>query len=126
MGKGDIGVRIAAAVRGGDGAPIGVLVAVMSIDHITHLTSELRLPTEGTLRLLDAGGHPLWKGADPTTSYSTDPVVASALAGRSGGAEGRVLGLPGKRLVAYAPIAGCDRAVVVEQPVGRPIGPSRP
>ena len=39
--EGDIGVRIAATVRNGDGQPLGVMVAVLSTDHIARLTNQL-------------------------------------------------------------------------------------
>lgn len=69
------------------------------------------------LVVLDGSGHVLLgPGASAEHSFAALPSVSAALAGRAGGASGRVPGYRGERLIGYAPVRSVGWAVLVEQP----------
>ena len=70
-----------------------------------------------SLVVFDGSGHALLgSGANGKDEFASSPSVAAALAGRTGGASGRVPGYSGDRLVGYAPVPSVGWAVLVEQP----------
>jgi PAS domain S-box-containing protein len=103
----------------------GILVATLSARSLRSLIGGTSLNGGGGLIVLDQAGHALSGPATGAShSYLNQPVVAAALAGRSGSATAVVPGFTMPRLAAYAPVPGVARwAVIAEFPTATLNGP---
>jgi GAF domain-containing protein len=100
-----------------------VLQSTLPLSAMTSLGAAADLPPGASLLVFDHAGHlVVGDGADPARTQLGNPLVAAALAGRSGAAEAEVPGRSGPRLVAYAPVPEHGWAVLVEQPAGPAFG----
>ena len=115
-------IAVSAVVRDPGGPPLSVLTAMVPV---SALAVEARdFGVAGSLAVFDRAGHDLTRPEIPVTrSFASQPVVAEALAGRSGAGEVDVPGRKGRRLAAWAPVPGTGWAVVVDQPRGSAYGP---
>jgi PAS domain S-box-containing protein len=94
----------------------GVIQGTLSTSTLGSIIGGTRLP-QGELVIIDHQGHLLSNtDASATRSYRTAPFVSMALAGHTGAGSGSVPGMPGTRLVGYAPVASTGWAVIAESP----------
>jgi len=113
-------VAIATPIHGPPSNPArsGYLVALYNLDQLQAFVDEFRR-TQGTnLSIVDGQGYVLAApGLTPgtVTSWAAgDPMLHAALAGRAGHSEVTWNGVAS--IAAYAPVEGCDWAVVVDVP----------
>jgi PAS domain S-box-containing protein len=108
---------LVAPVRDQAGHIVGLLAASIPGPGLGALIGGTLLRDGATVVVFDQSGHAfIGPGASATRSFRSAPVVADALAGRTGAATGAVPGYPGQRLVGYAPVPSTGWVVVVEQP----------
>lgn len=117
-------VAFASAVRDDAGAPLAVLVAALPLSEVSSLVASDLGIRRRSVQVFDRGGHELTRpDADVTASFASHPVVAAALAGRSGAGELTVPRRPERRLVAFAAVPPFGWAAVVHQSRSSAYGP---
>ena len=117
-------VAFASAVPDDSGAPLAVLVAALPLSELSSLVAGDLGIRRRSVQVFDRAGHELTRPeADVTASFASHPVVASALAGRSGAGELTVPRRPDRRLVAFAPVSPFGWAVLVDQGRSSAYGP---